>query len=102
MKYLIGPGGWEVRTPGAGRRWFEPGTLIDHGLPQFAYLVGQGPPWDAIAYDQECYDMMVATQTNGGLGMPPFRVQFYQFGGIVPVGAIADWWADPSHLEPKR
>jgi hypothetical protein len=86
MKYLIGRQGWEVHQAGVGRRFIEPGTLVDQALPYWSFVVGQGPPWDAIAYDQECYDMMVATQTKGGLGMPPWRVQFYPTAGIVPVG----------------
>jgi hypothetical protein len=102
MKYLIGSHGWEVRQPGIGRRFLEPGTLVDQALPYWSFVVGQGPPIDAVAYDQAAYDMMVASPVNGGLGYDPARVQFYPTAGIVPVGAVADWWSDPSHLEPKR
>jgi hypothetical protein len=93
MKYLIGPHGWECRQPGIGRRWIEPGTLVDQALGQWAFVVGQGPPIDAVAYDQECYDTMVASPVNGGMGYDPARVQFYPNRGIVPVNPVGDYWA---------
>jgi hypothetical protein len=94
MKYFTGPQGWECRQPGIGRRWFEPGTLIDHGLPQFGFLVAQGPPVDAIAYDQECYNKMVASPVDGGLGLPAWSVRYHLAAGIVPAAStrMPDWY----------
>jgi hypothetical protein len=82
MKYLVGGLGWEVRSPGIGRQFLPAGTLIDDSLPQWAFLVGQGPPIDGVAMDQTTYNFMVS---NGviGLGYPHYRVAYG--AGVTPV-----------------
>jgi hypothetical protein len=82
MKYYIGPLGFEAKHPSLGRRFIERGTLVDHGAAQWSWVVGQGPPRDAIAADQECYSAMVASQ-------PPWSVQYHLAAGIVPAASTA-------------
>jgi hypothetical protein len=82
MKYYVGGVGWEVRHPSLSRLFLPPSTLIDDSLPQWAYLVGQGPPIDCIPLDQATYNFMTS---NGviGLGFPYWRVAVSP--GIVPI-----------------
>jgi hypothetical protein len=82
MKYFTGKQGWELKHPSLGRRWIEGGVLVDQALPQWSWVIGQGPPRDAIAADQECYSAMVATQ-------PPWSVQYHLAAGIVPAPGTA-------------
>jgi hypothetical protein len=97
LKYFIGPQGWEVKHPSLGRRWIEGGTLIDQALPQWSFVIGQGPPVDAIAFDQECYNMMVASPVNGGLGLPAWSVRYHVAAGITPAASTrmpASYWEE--------
>jgi hypothetical protein len=86
MKYYIGPQGWEVRHPSLSRRFIERGTLVDHNAAEWAFVVSQGPPIDAIAADQECYNAMTAMYLV-------YRVQYFVPAGIVPAaGAMMPAW----------
>jgi hypothetical protein len=109
MKYFVGGVGWETRGPGnVGRRFYPNGVLIDDSLPQFAHLVGQGPPVDAIAANQATYNAMIAPQTQGGMGYDAFRVQYLGAAGIVPAAStrMPEWyWQErfnDGSLVPKR
>jgi hypothetical protein len=96
MKYLISDQGWEVRMPGIGRVFYPAGTLIDDSLPQFSHLVGQGPPINALPYDQATYDAMLASPVQGGKGYPYYAVRPWPYGGIVLSGPGSgnDYWAN--------
>jgi hypothetical protein len=82
MKYYIGPHGFEVRHPSLGRQFIEHGILVDDSLPAFAHCVGQGPPRDAIAADQQTYNAMTASQ-------PAWSVRYHLAAGIVPAPGTA-------------
>jgi hypothetical protein len=96
MKYFTGDHGWEMRQAGIGRRWIEPGTFIDDSLPAWSWLAGQGPPIDAMPYDQATYDRMLAPQTQGGRGYEYWRVRVWPYAGIVlsGPGSGGDYWAN--------
>jgi hypothetical protein len=78
-----GQEGYGKRTE-ARRRWYPSGTLIDDSLPQFAHLVGFGPPADAVACDQATYTLMV-TSTGGGKSYPYWSVRYLLGQGIIPI-----------------
>jgi hypothetical protein len=95
MKYFVSSQGWEVRAPGIGRRWIEPGTLVDDSTAAWSWLAGQKPPPDAMPYDQATYDAFLAPVTQGGLGYEYWRVAPWAGGGIVLQGPKTggDYWA---------
>jgi hypothetical protein len=82
MRYLVSGQGWEVQHPSLSRLFLPSGTLVDDNLPQWAYLVGQGPPIDAVALTQQTYDYMVSRGVNG-LGYPYWQVKVAP--GIIPL-----------------
>jgi hypothetical protein len=78
MRYLVGGVGFEVRHPSLSRLMLPAGTLVDDSLPEWAYMVGQGPPPpDAIALDQATYQAML------GAGYGYWRIRYGP--GVVPV-----------------
>jgi hypothetical protein len=95
MKYFVGPQGWEVRAPGnIGRRFIEPGTLIDDSLAQWAFVASQGPPIDALPVDQATYDAMLRSPALGGLGYEYFRVRPFGAGIVLSgPGTGGDYWS---------
>jgi hypothetical protein len=101
-KYYIGGAGWETRGPGnVGRRYYPNGVLIDDSLPQYAHLVVQGPPIDAIAADQSTYNKMIAPQSAGGMGYPVFRVQYHISSGVVPAAGakMPAWYFEERNID---
>src|SRR6516165_5443824 len=87
--------GRTLRAPGIGRRWIEPGTLVDDSTAAWSWLAGQKPPPDAMPYDQATYDAFLAPETQGGLGYEYWRVAPWAGGGIVlqGPGTGGDYWA---------
>jgi hypothetical protein len=94
-RYFIGGQGFEARAPGnVGRMFYPPGQFIDDSLPQYAHLVGQGPPIDAMPYDQSTYDFMLRSAALGGLGYEYWRVRPFGAGIVLSgPGTGRDYWA---------
>jgi hypothetical protein len=90
LLYVVGGLGWAVN----GGLWdYPPGTLIDTTLPQYQFLVGEGPPIDALPLNQYTYDFMTSNGVNG-CGYTYYRVAVSP--GIVPVGPPFPGW---DHIE---
>jgi hypothetical protein len=83
LQYIVGGLGWAV----TGSRIDLPaGTVVDSGLPRWAFLLDQGgPPPDAIALTQYTYDFMTNNEGVIGLGYPYWEVRFQLERGIVPI-----------------
>ena len=62
MRYVIDGNGWWVDRDNRGDTpmFFGPGTMIDDSLPQWAALVGIGPPMDAAPLDYPTYYYMIS------------------------------------------
>jgi hypothetical protein len=93
-RYFVGGNGFEARAPGVGRVFYPAGTFIDDSLAQFAHLVGQGPPVDAMPYDQISYDFMLRSPAQGGMGYPYYAVRPFGAGIVLSgPGTGRDYWA---------
>ena len=82
VAFLVSGLGWA--TDG-GRIDLPPGTAVNTGAPGWRWLVGIGPPPDAVALDQYTYDWMTNNEGAIGLGYPYWEVRYGPDRGIVPV-----------------
>jgi hypothetical protein len=80
LVYEVGGLGWAVL---GGLVDLPAGTFVDTCMPRWTWLVGVGPPPDAVPLNQYTYDFM--TNSNGviGAGYPFWAVG--GGGGVVPI-----------------